>query len=290
MKQRRRNRRKQKQQNQNKIKAVLFFFIICCFISGCAHGQNEGVKTTVTDSHSTEASDEKTAEVSADDEDDDFFDDEDEDLDVADLKKEKKLVADPLYYFNKSMYHFNDKLYFWALKPTAKAYKKVTPGFFRTGVKNFFNNLKMPVRFTSCLLQGKVKGAGTEVGRFLVNTTLGFGGVIDTATHSFKMKERDEDLGQVLGKYGIGNGFYLYLPLLGPSTLRDSIGTAGATFLSPTSYMENREAALGLYGFSSLNSVSFMIGNYEAVKSASLDPYSMIRDFYIEQRKKKIKE
>jgi len=135
-----------------------------------------------------------------------------------------------------------------------------------------------------------MKGAGTEIGRILVNTALGVGGVINTAEHSFKMKEKDEDLGQVLGKYGIGNGFYLYLPLLGPSTLRDSVGSFGDSYLNPLRYMENQDAAYALYGFSSFNSVSFMIGNYEAVKAASLDPYSMIRDFYIEQRKKKIKE
>ena len=284
MKQQRQRKQKQKRQNKMKVTAVIILFALCYLISGCAHGKNDGVQTIVNDSPAVEIVDD-----SMEDDEDDFFDD-DEPLDVTELKKENKLVADPLYYFNKSMFHFNDKLYFWALKPSAEAYKAVTPGFFRTGVKNFFDNLKMPVRFTSCLLQGKMKGAGTEIGRFLVNTTLGFGGLINTAEYSFKMKEKDEDLGQVLGKYGIGNGFYLYLPLLGPSTLRDSVGTAGATFLSPTSYMDNRDAALALYGLSSFNSVSFMIGNYEAVKAASLDPYSMIRDFYIEQRKKKIKE
>jgi len=289
MKQQRQRKQKQKRQNKMKVTAVIILLALCYLISGCAHGKNDGVQTIVNDSPAAEIADDSMDDAE-DDEDDFFDDDEDESLDVTALKKEKKLVADPLYYFNKSMFHFNDKLYFWALKPSAEAYKAATPGFFRTGVKNFFDNLKMPVRFTSCLLQGKMKGAGTEIGRILVNTALGVGGVINTAEHSFKMKEKDEDLGQVLGKYGIGNGFYLYLPLLGPSTLRDSVGSFGDSYLNPLRYMENQDAAYALYGFSSFNSVSFMIGNYEAVKAASLDPYSMIRDFYIEQRKKKIKE
>lgn len=287
-----------------KILAHLVVLILFCFITGCAHTGGGKPDKTTDDSPRLEAADAELNQLAGSEPEDDdaFFEDEeggleddddffeDDEFDVQDLETEKKLVADPLYYFNKSMYHFNDKLYFWFMKPVANTYKAVTPTFFRTGVRNFFDLVATPVRFTSCLLQGKIKGAGTEIGRLLINVTLGFGGVIDTAKHSFKLDKADEDLGQVLGSYGIGNGFYLYLPLTGPTTLRDSIGSAGGYFLDPMLYMENRDLALALSGFSTINKVSFMIGNYEAVKSASLDPYSMIRDFYIEQRKKKIKE
>ncbi len=254
----------------------------------------DAAEADVVEADNTEAdvveADNTEADVVEVDDDDDFFDDDEEEFEIDSFENKGKVVADPLYYFNISMFHFNDKLYFWCLKPAANAYKAVTPEFFRIGVRNFFSNLSTPVRFTSCLLQGKIKGAGSEVGRLVVNTTLGFGGLVDTAKHSFKMNKADEDFGQVLGKYRIGNGFYLYLPFLGPTTLRDSIGSAGEYFLDPMLYMENQYLAAGLSGFSKINSVSFMIGNYEAVKAASLDPYTMIRDFYIVQRQKKIEE
>ncbi len=255
-----------------------------------AEVDDANIETAEVDDVNIEAAEADDANIDDEEADDDFFDDDDEEFEIEAFEKKGKLVADPFYYFNISMFHVNDKLYFWCLKPAAKAYKAVTPEFFRIGVKNFFNNLSTPVRFASCLLQGKIKGAGSEIGRLMINTTLGFGGLIDTAKHSFKLNEADEDLGQVLGKYRIGNGFYLYLPFLGPTTLRDSIGSAGEYFLDPMFYVENQYLGYGLSGFSKINSVSFMIGDYEAVKAASLDPYTMIRDFYIEQRKKKIKE
>ncbi len=259
-----------KKLKQSNTRNIIIICVLFCLITGCAHGKKGGAPERVADPIVTEQVDtEDSEDIAFDSEDEDDFFDDDEDLDALELQSEKKLVSDPLYYFNKGMYHFNDKLYFWVLKPSAKAYKKVTPGFFRVGVKNFFKNLGMPLRFTSCLLQGKVKGAGSEIGRFLVNTTLGFAGVIDTAELSFKIKERDEDLGQVLGSYGIGNGFYLYLPFLGPSTLRDSVGMAGGAFLDPMKYTVSTNMGYSLTAYSTLNSVSFAIGNYEAVKSAS---------------------
>ncbi len=291
---------------KNKILAHFVVFLLFCLMIGCAHGKkvqpdktaNEKPQLEVTEVDNAEAVNIEADDTEADDEvdvaevddDDDFFDDDEDEFEIEAFENEGKVVADPLYYFNISMFHFNDKLYFWCLKPAANAYKAVTPEFFRIGLKNFFSNLSTPVRFASCLLQGKIKGAGSEVGRLVINTTLGFGGLIDTAKHSFKLNEADEDLGQVLGKYRIGNGFYLYLPFLGPTTLRDSIGSAGEYFLDPMFYVENQYLGYGLSGFSKLNSVSFMIGDYEAVKAASLDPYTMIRDFYIVQRQKKIKE
>lgn len=266
---------------------AVFLCLMLFWADGCAHGKSGNKAPQQAEPPIELSEDPGEADLLADD---DFFEDEPL-FDPADIEKEKKLVSDPLYYLNKSMYHFNDKLYFWVLKPSATTYNKATPGFFRKGIRNFFNNLKMPIRFTSCLLQGKMKKAGSEVGRFLVNATLGFGGFIDTAEHSFRMKEADEDLGQVLGSWGIGNGFYLYLPLLGPSTLRDAAGTAGGMYLDPMwFYTGDPKTSLALTGLANFNSISFSLGNYEAVKSASLDPYAMIRDFYIEQRNKKIRE
>ncbi len=281
----------------NKLTPFLISVLVFCFMAGCTHGGKSKNPPPAADKELIELFDAELEKTEDDFEEDDFFEDnDDEDFVIEDFEKEGQLVADPLYYFNISMYHFNDKLYFWCLKPVTNTYKFFTPEFFRIGVRNFFDCLSTPVRFTSCLLQGKFKGAGTEVGRLVINATLGFGGVIDTATHSFNITKADEDLGQVLGHYGIGNGFYLYLPLTGPTTLRDSTGALGGYFLDPVSYpvlygyAGDKDLIFALSVWSKVNAVSFMIGNYEAVKSASLDPYTMIRDFYIEQRKKKIKE
>ena len=275
----------------NKAIPLLMTILIFCFMVGCTHGGKATNQSPVAGKELSDLFGDELKNTAEDLEEDDFFEDNDEaDFVIEDLENEGQLVADPFYYFNISMYHFNDKLYFWCLKPVANTYKAVTPEFFRIGLRNFSHFLSTPARFVSCLLQGKFKGAGTEVGRLVINSTLGFCGFIDTAKHSFKLKAMDEDLGQVLGKYRIGNGFYLYLPFLGPTTLRDSIGSAGEYFLDPVLYLDNRELALGYFGLYRLNSTSFMIGNYEAVKAASLDPYTMIRDFYIEQRNKKIRE
>lgn len=200
------------------------------------------------------------------------------------------LVADPLMPFNRLMFTVNDKLYFWLLKPVARGYKAVTPTFFRKGVKNAFNNIAMPVRLVSSVLQGKIKGAGSEIARFVVNTTVGVGGVWDPADKYLHLKPSDEDLGQTLGRYHIGNGCYIVWPFLGPSTIRDSVGMAGDMFLNPLYYVNPDDLAIGLSVWEMVNGVSFRIGDYEAVKKASMDPYVMIRDFYVQHRKKQIAE
>lgn len=199
-------------------------------------------------------------------------------------------VADPIAPFNRAMYHFNDKLYFWVLKPVARGYRYVVPTPLRDAVRNFFSNLITPVRLVNCILQGKFYSAGTEFTRFVVNSTAGMLGFADPARNNPQLTPKDEDLGQTLGKYGIGNGFYIVWPFLGPSTLRDTVGMAGDLFLNPVAYVQPSEAAFGISALKKVNTTSFHIGDYEAIKEASLDPYSAIRDAYIQNRMKKIKE
>lgn len=199
-------------------------------------------------------------------------------------------VADPIEPFNRAMYHFNDKFYFWILKPVAQGYKFLVPTPLRTGVKNFFYNLITPVRMVNCILQGKFYSAGTEFTRFVINSTVGMLGFVDPAQNYPMLKAKEEDLGQTFGNYGIGNGFYIVWPFLGPSTLRDTVGMAGDLFLNPVNYVRPAEAALGITAYDKVNTTSFYIGDYEAIKNASLDPYSAIRDAYIQNRKKKTKE
>jgi phospholipid-binding lipoprotein MlaA len=214
----------------------------------------------------------------------DFFDD------YVDKVEEEQMVTDPIYFFNYAMYSFNDVLYFYALKPIATAYKAVAPLPLRNGVNNFYHNLLFPVRFINNLLQGKLAAASDEIGIFLTNSFIGVLGFNQFAQKHLKMKTSDEDLGQTLGSYSIGNGFYLVLPILGPSSLRDALGRAGDSFITPVNYVEPWELSWGMISYDKINSTSFRIGDYEALKKASLDPYAAMKNAYIQQRRSLIKE
>ena len=268
---------------------ILLFFNL--LFTGCAHKPvgplNETPGDVAADQPSTKTPD-KTEDPATTENVEDLIEDEifDEEFETRRVQ-----VADPLYYWNKGMYHFNDKLYFWILKPLAKGYTTITPDIFRTGVRNFFYNLMMPMRFINCILQGKGNAAASEFTRFVVNTTIGVLGLGDPASqYPLLNLSDDEDLGQTLAKYGIGNGFFLVWPILGPSTLRDFIGYTGDSFLNPLTYIEPFEAEMAVRGFDLVNRTSFHIGEYEALKEASVDPYVAMRNSYLQYREKKIKQ
>jgi len=208
----------------------------------------------------------------------------------GDTKEEVVYVADPLSPWNRAMFHFNDKLYFWLLKPISRGYKAVIPTPVRSGVKNFFRNITMPIRMVSCLLQGKGRAASAELSRFLINSTVGVLGLGNPAKRWPELNPSEEDLGQTLGSYGIGNGFYIVWPILGPSTIRDSIGMVGDWFLNPVSYVDSTEANLEIRAVETVNETSFKIGDYESLKEAAIDPYVALRNAYIQHRKKKVEE
>jgi phospholipid-binding lipoprotein MlaA len=231
-----------------------------------------------------------------------FFDPFDEDDDGTFIGDEGALitVSDPIEGFNRAMFTVNDRLYFWFLKPVAIGYTYVVPPELRVCVKNFFFNLLTPVRLVNCLLQGKGKAAAGELGRFSVNTTLGFLGLMDPATMYPSLNPPEEDMGQTFGWYGAGEGFYIVWPFLGPSTLRDSVGGIGDWALNPFSFMQlvnldagaltSSETNLIVYGVRTVNDVSFQIGQYEMLKNAALDPYESFRDAYIQNRNSKISQ
>ncbi len=225
---------------------------------------------------------------------DDIAGEEDFDLDLFDEYEDQvenvQMVADPLYYFNYAMYSFNDFLYFYALKPIAQGYKFIAPTPLRNGVNNFFHNLLFPVRFVNNILQGKLLEASDEIGIFLANSTLGILGFSQFAQKNLNMETSNEDLGQTLGSLSIGNGFYLVLPILGPSTLRDGLGRVGDYFITPVNYVEPWELSLGINTYDKINRTSFRIGDYEALKDASLDPYVAIRNAYIQNRRSEIEK
>ena len=216
--------------------------------------------------------------------------DEDFDLLEEELAEQAVDVADPLEPLNRLMFGVNDALYFWVAKPIVQVYKDVTPEPVRIGVRNFFHNLTTPIRLANCLLQGKGDSADTELRRFLVNTTEGVLGFGDPAKDKRGLEPAEEDLGQTLAIHGIDNGFYIVLPLLGPSTLRDSAGLVGDLFLNPVSYVEPFEISVAIWTGDIANEGSFHIGEYEDFKAAALEPYVAMRQAYIQYRNKQIQE
>jgi phospholipid-binding lipoprotein MlaA len=203
-------------------------------------------------------------------------------------------ISDPLEPWNRSIYYFNDKVYFWALKPAAQGYKFIIPEEVRGLVSNFYKNIRAPIRIVNNLLQGKMDYAGIELARLLINTTIGVGGLRDCATECFNVKGRDTDFGQTLGRYGIGHGFYFVLPFLGPSSSRDSVGLAVDWSLKPTTYLGGSDwinpENVGIYVHEAVNTTSFRIGDYETLKGAAVDPYVAMRDIYIQYRKKEMEK
>jgi phospholipid-binding lipoprotein MlaA len=206
-------------------------------------------------------------------------------------KEEETLtIADPIEPFNRAMFQFNDKLYFWILKPVAQGYNKVVPEGARVSVKNFFSNLGFPMRFVSFLLQADFSSAATELGRFAVNTIWGIGGLLDPSSgKELNLAKQDTDLGITLGVYGVGQGFFIVWPVVGPSSVRDSVEIAGEYFLYPVSYINPWYAWLGVRSYEVVNDTSLRIGDYESLKEAAIDPYVALRNAYIQYRQKKVK-
>jgi phospholipid-binding lipoprotein MlaA len=245
--------------------SVVVVVVIFLLLSGSAWSQDAGEGLTGTDEEWLESL-----------ESEEFFDDEE--------YGPTTLVADPLEPINRAMFTVNDRLYFWVLKPVARGYNAVLPEKVRRGVGNFFYNARFPIRLVNNLLQGKFKSAALESERFFINTFFGGLGLADLSDRHPELRITREDSGQTLGSYGLGNGFYIVWPLLGPSTLRDSVGLVGDYFLDPVNYLDPREASLSAKSGDTMNTISNSLGEYESIKEAALDPYIAVRDGYIQYR------
>ena len=221
--------------------------------------------------------------------DDDYYDDDEYEEYDDEYDDNGVDIADPLYYWNFGMYKVNDRLYFWVLKPIAKGYSKVIPEKGRVCVKNFFINLSTPVRLVNCILQGKFRPAGTELAAFTINTTIGVIGFCNPAKTRFQLEHAFEDLGQTMGSYGLGNGFYLVIPLFGPSSLRDAVGLVGDGFLTPIHYLPFFWR-LGVRSFQNINETSLKIGDYEQLLKSAISPYDSLRNVYVQYRIAQIKQ
>lgn len=203
-------------------------------------------------------------------------------------------IDDPWEPFNQSMFTFNLKLDEYVLRPVATAYDSVMPDAAQRGVGRFFKNLGIAERLANNLFQGKIDGAGREVGRFLVNTTLGCAGFLDVADSAFGWKESPEDFGQTLAVYGAANGPYLVLPFYGPSTVRDTAGFVVDGALNPMNYLLSTFQVIAIKGgitvASAVNTRSMNLELFQDVDRYSLDLYGAVQDGYLQRREQAIEE
>lgn len=191
---------------------------------------------------------------------------------------------DPLEAVNRGIYTFNDGLDTVLLKPAAEVYKGVVPPLARTGVSNVFSNVGDVIVALNSLLQGKFTDALSDIGRILINTTAGLFGIFDVATPA-GLEKHDEDFGQTLGYWGIGDGPYLVLPIFGPSNLRDTVGRVGDFKADPVTYIEptrDRNAAQGLRVVSRRTE---LLGASRLLSVAAIDEYAFVRDAYLQRRR-----
>ncbi len=216
---------------------------------------------------------------------DNGFELEDEFKDQSEIE-----IFDPLIGYNRFMTSVNDKVYFFVLKPVATIYSIIIPEPGRVAIYRFFKNILFPVRFVNNLLQLKFDQAGIEIDRFIVNTTIGILGLRDPAKTLLNLESKEEDFGQTLGHYGIGSGFYIVLPILGPSNLRDIFGMVPDFFLVPINYLDNLKVTASVYTGDIVNNTSLHIGEYESIKKDAIDFYTFIRDGYEQKRKTLIEE
>lgn len=188
---------------------------------------------------------------------------------------------DPWQSFNRPVFRFNDTADQWVLRPVARGWSFVTFEELRLSVRRFFFNLAFPSRFVSSVGQGELLKASDEVGRFVVNSTVGIAGLFDPATH-FGFPRHDEDVGQMFGAWGIPPGPFLMLPLLGPSNPRDTVGLVGDLALNPLLWLD-----VPIYGLGALNAVnSRAIADPEIqrARATALDYYVFVRDAYMQNR------
>ena len=194
---------------------------------------------------------------------------------------------DPWESMNRSVYQFNDAVDAVAIKPAAEIYTKVLPSFVRTGIHNFLGNLSDVWSMANSAMQLKGQATAETFMRINVNTFFGLGGLLDVASE-MRLEKRKEDFGQTLGYWGVKPGPYLVLPLLGPSTLRDTLATP-VDFKGNPSEMFTDEATRNSLSVTRILDVrSGLLQTVDVIKAASLDPYTFVRDGYLQKRKNDI--
>ncbi|MBM3202373.1 VacJ family lipoprotein [Candidatus Woesearchaeota archaeon] len=190
---------------------------------------------------------------------------------------------DPLEGWNRRVQQFNDNLDDYFMKPVSKGYQWVTPSFVDRGITNFFSNIDEINVIANDLLQFKLTQGGSDLGRLVVNTTLGLGGFVDVASQ-LRMNKHNEDLDQTLGFWGLPSGPYLVLPLVGPSTPRGALGLAGDSAANPINWVTPAAIPYGTGSLKTLDTRADLLSASKIVDEASLDRYEFIRNAYFQQR------
>ncbi len=194
---------------------------------------------------------------------------------------------DPMEPWNRKVMAFNDQVDALALKPLAIVYRDVVPPLARTGVSNFFGNLSDVWSAANSLLQLKIQNTAENVMRFSVNTVFGLGGLLDIATEAGIERHR-EDFGQTLGRWGVGTGPYLVLPILGPSTLRDTVALPVDMKGDPLNQIDSSEAVTGLSVLRVVDFRSNVLRASDVLDEVALDRYRFIRDAYLQRRRAEV--
>jgi len=191
---------------------------------------------------------------------------------------------DPFEPFNRGIYQFNDDVDKAFIKPAAEFYRFILPDFMRTGVSNFFSNINDVIVALNSLLQGKLTQAGSDAARLIINSTVGLVGLIDVATE-IGLEKHNEDFGQTLGFWGIGDGPYLVLPLLGPSSARDAVGWFGDYYMWPIGYVESDLTRNLLIAVRFVAGRADLLEASRILETAALDPYEFVRDAFLQRRR-----
>jgi phospholipid-binding lipoprotein MlaA len=191
--------------------------------------------------------------------------------------------SDPWEPFNRVVFQFNDDFDPAFLKPVAKGYQAITPAPVDRGITNFFENLADVRNTVNNALQFKMTRAATSLGRVVVNSTVGVLGFVDVASN-MNLPKYNEDFGQTLGAWGVDSGPFVVLPLLGPSTARDTVGLVGDWYTDPLTYVNDGGVAWGLKGLRIIDRRADLLAASKVLEQAALDPYSFVRDAYLQRR------
>lgn len=194
---------------------------------------------------------------------------------------------DPLESYNRVMYRVNDTLDRGLIKPLARGYTAITPAPVNRGITNFFGNLADVTSAINNVLQFKLQRAASDVGRVVFNTTIGLLGFIDVASN-MNLPKYGEDFGQTLGVWGFGPGPYIVLPLLGPSSTRDTVGVVVGWFTDPVRYVRKERIRYGLVALRLIDKRASLLGASRVMDEAALDPYQFMRDAYLQKRRHEV--
>jgi phospholipid-binding lipoprotein MlaA len=200
-------------------------------------------------------------------------------------------IADPIQPANRGMFWLNHQLYTYIARPISKVYRTILPKPVRTAVHNVYDNAEYPVRVVNHLLQGKPGRADLETRKFLLNSTAGVGGIFKPSDRFPSLAEvPDADTGQTFAKWGIGHGAYVVLPVIGPRSVRDTVGLAGDVALNPLTWVPiggvAQAISIPLSTPNTVRNVDSRLNAYDAATENAVDPYISLRGSYIQYREK----